>query len=129
MKAHIEFTRSAVVVPPAPKSLREIGACVEFRGIVRGSENGRKISALNYEAYDLMARTQLKRMMGDLNATHPCEEIYFIHRLGEVPVGETSLYLRVLSKHRGEAFQFASGLIARLKADVPIWKTVPPVSE
>jgi molybdopterin synthase catalytic subunit len=128
MKTHIEFTRAPIVVPPAPESLRETGACVEFHGIVREMENGKTIPALFYEAYEPMAKEQLERIMDELNAAHPCDEIFFIHRLGLVSVGEASLYLRVLSRHRQEAFQFAANLVTRMKADVPIWKASPHAS-
>jgi molybdopterin synthase catalytic subunit len=128
MKKHIEFTRAPIVVPAAPRSLRESGACLEFHGIVREMENGQPISALFYEAYEAMARSQLERIMDELKVAHPGDEIVLIHRLGLVPVGEASLYLRVLSRHRSEAFQFAAGLVTRLKAEVPIWKTTPPAA-
>ena len=55
MKTRIEFTRSPIV-PPAPEfSSSEIGACLEFAGIVRELENGNKIPGLFYEAYEPMA--------------------------------------------------------------------------
>ena len=129
MKKQIEFTRTAIVVPPQPGKLREIGACVEFHGIVREMENGEAISALFYEAYEAMARSQLERIADELNAAHPCDEICLIHRLGPVPTGEASMYLRVLSRHRQEAFDFAAGFVTRLKADAPIWKTPAPASQ
>jgi len=128
MKKHIEFTSAPIVVPPRPGNLRETGACVEFHGIVRETENGRAIPALFYEAYEAMARLQLERIADELNAAHPCDEFCLIHRLGSVPAGEASMYLRVLSRHRQEAFAFAAGFVTRLKADVPIWKTAPPAS-
>jgi molybdopterin synthase catalytic subunit len=128
MKTRIEFTRAAIIVPPAPKSLREVGACVEFYGIVRELENGKAIPALFYEAYEPMAKAQLARIMDELNTTYACEEVFFIHRLDLVSVGEASLFLRVLSRHRQEAFQFASALVTRMKVDVPIWKAAPPAS-
>jgi len=56
MKTHIEFTRSKIV-PPAPGfSPRETGAQVEFLGIVREMEDGKKIPGLFYEAHEPMAR-------------------------------------------------------------------------
>jgi len=48
--------------------------------------------------------------------------VLFIHRTGWVPVGEASLFIRVLSAHRGEALQFLAKAIDLLKQDVPIWK-------
>jgi molybdopterin synthase catalytic subunit len=129
MKQHIEFTRAPIVAPTRPGNVRETGACVEFHGIVRETENGRAIAGLFYEAYEAMARAQLERIAGELNVAHPCEEICLIHRLGAVPAGEASMYLRVLARHRQEAFAFAAAFVTRLKADVPIWKTAPPASQ
>ena len=122
MKAHIEFTRSPIV-PPAPElASREIGACLEFSGLVRELENGKKIPGLFYEAYEPMARAQLEKNFHKLAAKHPCEEILFIHRLDFVPVGQASLFIRVSSRHRQAALALMGELIDRLKADVPIWK-------
>ncbi len=129
MKKHIEFTRSPIVAPAASQTSPEIGACVEFHGIVREQENGKAIPALFYEAYEPMAKTQLERIMDELNAAHPCDEVFLIHRLGLVPMGKPSLYVRVQAKHRQEAFQMAATLVTRMKADVPIWKTAPPASQ
>ena len=128
MKKIIEFTHSPIIAPGAPQTSSEIGACVEFHGIVREQENGQTIPGLFYEAYEPMAKMQLECIMDELNAAHPCDEIFLIHRLGLVPVGEPSLYLRVQAKHRQEAFQMAANLVTRMKADVPIWKTAQPVS-
>jgi molybdopterin synthase catalytic subunit len=122
MKTRIEFTRSPIV-PPAPEfSTGEIGACLEFSGIVRELENGKKIPGLFYEAYEPMARVQLEKILAELAAKNPCEGVLFIHRLDLVPVGETSLFIRICSRHRGPALALMGELIDRLKADVPVWK-------
>ena len=122
MDTHIVFTQAAIVVPPLALPSREIGACVEFSGIVRETEHDRALAGLHYEAYEPMARTQLARIFTELHAAHPCAAVTFIHRLGWVPVGEASLFVRVLAAHRGEALRFLAGAIDRMKADVPIWK-------
>jgi molybdopterin synthase catalytic subunit len=122
MKTEILFTHDPIVVPPLHLPSREIGACVEFQGIVRELEGGESLSGLYYEAYEAMARPLLERHFAELAALHPCDAILFIHRLGWVPVGEASLYVRVLSAHRGEGLRFLADAIDRLKKDVPIWK-------
>ena len=122
MRVEIHFTHETVAVPPLALSSREIGACAEFHGIVRELENGSSIAGLDYEAYEPMARTLLARHFSELSLLYPCAEILFIHRLGWVPVGETSLYLRVLAAHRAPALRFIADAIERLKGDVPIWK-------
>ena len=122
MKTHIEFTRSPIVPPPPEFSSSEIGACLEFAGIVRELENGKKIPGLFYEAYAPMARAQLEKMLAELGAKKPCDEVLFIHRLDFVPVGDASLFIRVCSRHRRAALELMGELIDRLKTDVPIWK-------
>ena len=44
------------------------------------------------------------------------------HRVGVVPVGESSVIIVVSSAHRKPAFQGAEFMIDELKARVPIWK-------
>jgi molybdopterin synthase catalytic subunit len=122
MKTHIEFTRSPIVLPETPSDLKEIGAQVEFQGIVRELENGRPITGLFYEAYEPMAKAMLEKILTELGAAHPCEKAWLIHRLDFVPVGEASLFIRVLARHRQTALQLTAELIDRLKTDVPIWK-------
>jgi molybdopterin synthase catalytic subunit len=122
MHTRIEFTRAPIVPPAAAPSSSEIGASLEFSGLVRELENGKKISGLYYEAYEPMAREQLERICHELAARHPCEDVLFIHRLDFVPVGEASLYISIRSRHRQAALALMGELIDRLKADVPIWK-------
>lgn len=122
METHIEFTDGPIVVP-APPETRETGAEVEFRGIVRENERGRPITGLRYEAYVPMADRQIRRILDQLSITWPCQAVWFIHRLGWVPVGEASLYVRVHASHREPAFRLSIDLIDLLKKDVPIWKS------
>jgi molybdopterin synthase catalytic subunit len=124
METHITFTQSPIGIPPLALRSREIGAAVEFHGIVREMENGQALAGLFYTAYEPMAERQLARLFAELHAVHPCDDVHFIHRLGWVPVGEASLYIRVLAPHRGPALKFLADAIDRMKADVPIWKEV-----
>lgn len=124
MNTQIQFTRTKIVPPPSAHASSEIGACLEFSGIVRELENGKKIPGLFYEAYEPMARAQLENIFQELSVRHPCDEILFIHRLDFVPVGEASLFIRVQSRHRQAALALMAELIDRLKADVPIWKVL-----
>jgi molybdopterin synthase catalytic subunit len=122
MNVEISFTQELIAIPPIDLPSLEIGACVEFHGIVRETEEGTALASLQYEAYERMAESELRRAISELAVAFPCEAVLFIHRLGWVSVGEPSMYLRVLSSHRKEAFMFALTLLDRLKLDVPIWK-------
>lgn len=122
MLTEIHFTADAIVIPPQEMPSREIGAAIEFQGIVRELEDGDSLAGLFYEAYETMARRVLEGHLAELAALHPCTAVHFIHRTGWVPVGEASLFIRVLSSHRKEALALLGEAIDRLKTDVPIWK-------
>lgn len=100
------------------------GAVVEFAGVVRGDEDGAPITALDYEAYEAMARTEMERILQELSARFPCQAVEVLHRIGRVPVGEASILVRVEAKHRTEAFGMLAEFMNRLKQDAPIWKRV-----
>jgi molybdopterin synthase catalytic subunit len=108
---------------PPPDAGPGIGAVAEFRGLVRGEENGEPIRGLLYEAYQPMAGREITRILDELAVTHPVHAVRVIHRLGPVPVGEAAIYVGVAARHRAEAFALLSGFMDRLKQNVPIWKT------
>jgi molybdopterin synthase catalytic subunit len=66
----------------------------------------------------------MEGILADLDLLHPCAEVWIVHRLGFVPVGETALFVRVRSKHRKAALRLTDEMIDRIKKDVPIWKLV-----
>jgi molybdopterin molybdotransferase len=107
---------------PAPLPLGAHGAWLEFRGVVRGEEDGQTIRALEYQAYPEMAGREIRRLLQEISARHPCLAAKVIHRIGVIPVGETAIYVGVVSPHRGEAIALLAEFMDRLKQDVPIWK-------
>lgn len=121
MITDIRLSHTALAITPAPGDL-ETGAVATFEGVVRGTEAGRPIQALVYEAYEPMAENEMLRIARDLDARLPILRLTAVHRLGTVPVGETAIIVRVESRHRGEAFSFLAQFMDRLKMDVPIWK-------
>jgi molybdopterin synthase catalytic subunit len=122
MKIDISFISAPICRPSLQRTSFEIGAIAEFEGIVRGEENGVPIDGLYYEAYERMADKIMRAIFEELANEHSCDAVEFIHRLGWVSVGESSLYIRVQSKHRGPAFGFLQECINRMKKDAPIWK-------
>ena len=46
------------------------GAVVEFAGVVRGEEDGVPITALDYEAYEAMAPSEMERIVHELSAQY-----------------------------------------------------------
>jgi len=122
MKANLEILITEKPLLPHGKPPAGCGAVVDFTGIVRGEEEGRAISALEYQAYEPMAGREIERLVHELLAQFPCASVRVAHRIGAIPVGESAIALQVASRHRGAAFSFASAFMDRLKQEVPIWK-------
>ena len=123
MESEVIFVSEPISVPAKTLVSREVGAVMEFHGVVREIEGGGKIGGLFYEAYEPMARREFDRIIAELSTQHPIQSVLVIHRLGDVRVGEASLFVRVEAKHRGQALAFCGALIDRMKEDVPIWKS------
>jgi len=116
MEIEFQLTREPIAetIPP-PARLGMAGAWLEFRGVVRGGENGQAISALEYEAYPEMAEREIRRLLEEISKKNPCLGAKVIHRVGTIPVGETAVYVGVSSRHRAEAIAFLGEFTAPIK--------------
>lgn len=99
-----------------------MGAAVYFSGVVRGSESGQPITAIEYECFRPMAEHQFHKLFDEVERRWPVESIRLVHRLGVVRVNEASLWIEVIAPHRGEAFAACQWVIDEMKRVVPIWK-------
>ena len=111
----------------SPDGGGDAGAVLCFEGIVRPTEGGQPVVALDYEAYEPMADAQLRRLANEIVERHRLLGLWVEHSRGRVAAGECSFRLRVASRHRPEALRAVGEFIDRMKRDVPIWKT--PVFE
>jgi molybdopterin synthase catalytic subunit len=100
----------------------EAGAVAIFIGTTRNNNEGRKVIALDYEAYPEMAEKELARIGADANKQWPVCRIAIVHRLGPVQIGEASVMIAVSSAHRDAAFAASRFAIEEIKKTVPIWK-------
>ncbi|KAG5457442.1 MAG: Molybdopterin biosynthesis MoaE [Olpidium bornovanus] len=101
---------------------KSAGAIATFSGTTRGTFRGKGVVRLEYEAYVPMAERELRRLVSEARARWPLVRVALRHRLGAVPVGETSVVVAVSAEHRDAALEAARMLIDRLKETVPIWK-------
>jgi molybdopterin synthase catalytic subunit len=99
-----------------------MGAVIYFLGVVRGSEEGATIDAIEYEAFQRMAEHQFNLLFDEMEKRWPIESVRLVHRIGTVKVNEPSLWVEVVAPHRGEAFAGCQWLIDEMKRVVPIWK-------
>ena len=98
------------------------GAVVLFSGVARDHSEGRRVRALEYDAYPSMAEKKLREVADEVRARWPITAIGVLHRTGRLAIGETSLLVAVSAAHRREAFEACHYAVDRIKQIVPIWK-------
>ncbi|MBC8326725.1 MAG: molybdenum cofactor biosynthesis protein MoaE [Verrucomicrobia subdivision 3 bacterium] len=123
MKTQLTLTPNSI--PESTPAMTEgMGAVVTFHGVVRGTEDGELIRAIDYEANEPMVRHQFELIFAAIENQWPVESIHLIHRVGEVMVNDPSLRVEITAPHRAEAFAACQFLIDEMKRKVPIWKRV-----
>lgn len=98
------------------------GAVVIFLGRVRDRTAGRRVLALEYEAYREMAERKLAEIGEEVQGRWALGKVAIVHRVGRLGVGEVSVVIAVAAPHRREAFEACRHTIDRVKEVVPIWK-------
>ena len=100
----------------------EAGAVATFIGTTRNNNEGRKVIALDYEAYPEMAEKELARLGEEASKKWPICRMAIVHRLGPVQITEPSVIIVVSAAHREAAFAACRFAIEEIKKTVPIWK-------
>jgi molybdopterin synthase catalytic subunit len=98
------------------------GAIATFIGTTRNNNEGRKVIALDYEAYPEMAEKELARIGEEAKKKWKIERLAITHRIGPVQITEPSVIIAVSAAHRDDAFQACRFAIEEIKKTVPIWK-------
>ncbi|HLG71926.1 MAG TPA: molybdenum cofactor biosynthesis protein MoaE [Chloroflexota bacterium] len=98
------------------------GGLVTFSGVVRDHHDGKRVTAIAYEAYGQMAEAKMRHIADDVQERWPECRIAMAHRTGDLQIGEASVMIAVSAPHRAEAFDACEYAIDTLKQIVPIWK-------
>ena len=101
------------------------GALACFVGVVRedpirGSDS--KVSRLEYEAYWDVALERMEEIRSDAKKHEGVIEVEIHHVIDSLTVGEPSIFVVVLGKHRQDVFPVLVETVERVKREVPIWK-------
>jgi molybdopterin synthase catalytic subunit len=100
----------------------ESGAINTFIGTVRNQTSGKKVLRLEYEAYEPMAVSEIRKIIEKANATWNLLGWGVSHRVGMLNPGEIAVVVSVSTAHRKESFEACQYIIDSLKQTVPIWK-------
>ena len=98
------------------------GAVALFLGTVRNVNEGRPVSGMEYEGYDVMAREVLASIAQEAAEIARTPHVAVVHRLGTLTLGEISVAIAVSTPHRAQAFEGARYVIEEIKKRLPVWK-------
>jgi len=99
-----------------------IGGHSIFLGQVRADIiEEKKVSSIEYTAYEEMALQKMDRIREDVFAKYPLACMHVYHSLGNIAVGEICLFVFTSSAHRKAAIDACEETVERLKAELPIW--------
>lgn len=93
-----------------------------FIGTVRNATKGKTVTHLEFEAYEAMAVSEIKKIAEEAIEKWPVETVVIRHRTGRLEIGEVPVVIAVAAAHRDAAFDACRFIIDTLKQTVPIWK-------
>jgi len=100
----------------------DVGGLALFLGTVRNEFQGRASRGLYYDAYPALAEEEMSRIADEMREEFQIRGVVFIHRVGELALGDTAVLVAVSAAHRDHALKACQVAIDRIKARVPIWK-------
>jgi molybdopterin converting factor subunit 1 len=130
------FTTTILAELADALAVPEDGAVVGFLGRTRSTPGtpapgqeaeaarhaGRDVESLEYEALDSLALKTLGTIADEIATRFGVDRLAIVHRVGEVPLGESSIAVVAVAPHRDAAFEAARYAIDETKARAPIWK-------
>ena len=100
----------------------ELGGTALFIGSVRRGDGDGPVEAIEYSAYEEMLEAEFSKIMAETAARWPGSRVAGMHRVGRVPVGESSVAIAAAAPHRADAFAACRYAIEQAKKRLPVWK-------
>ena len=100
----------------------DAGGFCAFEGWVRNSNEGRDVSGLSYEAYEVLAQSEGEEIIAEALARYGIVDACCVHRVGDLAVGDMAVWVGAAAAHRDEAFRACRYIIDGIKHRLPIWK-------
>ena len=98
------------------------GGIAVFIGTVRNQTKGKKVLKLDFESYQPMAISEMKKIAKRAGEKWPIQKMTIHHRVGSLAIEEIAVVIAVATPHRKAAFEACEFTINTLKETVPIWK-------
>jgi molybdopterin synthase catalytic subunit len=99
-----------------------VGAVVNFLGVVRNEGDVDDVIALEIEHYPTMTEQALWSIVEEASARWRLEAVKIVHRVGRIALGHTVVIVVVAAAHRASAFDACEFIMDFLKTHAPFWK-------
>ena len=120
----IELDEKPLNIQKAIDHVRDgsVGGIDVFIGTVRDATKGKKVVALEFEAYEKMAISEFEKLVKYAEDHWPIYRVAILHAIGRKEIGDLAVVIAVSAAHRDAAFKACRYIIDTLKKTVPIWK-------
>lgn len=102
--------------------LQSAGAYNCFEGWVRKDNDGKVVSALEYEAYEPLCENEAEKIFQEAYKKYDILSAKCFHRVGRLKPGEMAVWVGVVAPHRDASFKACRYIIDQVKFRLPIWK-------
>jgi molybdopterin synthase catalytic subunit len=102
-----------------------VGAAVSFIGFVRDLSmvnQAEQLISLHLEYYPGMTEKSLLEIENKAREKWNIEDVFIVHRVGELKLHDPIVGVLVLSAHRKDAFEACAFIMDYLKTEAPFWK-------
>lgn len=120
----IELTENPISIQQVIDSVYddEAGGIDVFIGTVRKQTQGKRVVALEFEAYPSMALAEMEKIAMQAREKFSVLKVSVSHAVGRKEIGDLAVVIAVSAPHRDAAFRACRYVIDTLKETVPIWK-------
>ena len=98
----------------------DCGAISTFSGTVRQHNDDRKVIQLHYQSYKTLAVKEGNKILGEAKKQFNIVNALCVHRVGDLNIGETAVWIGVNAGHRDASFNACRYIIDEIKTRVPI---------
>jgi molybdopterin synthase catalytic subunit len=100
----------------------DVGAISLFLGTVRDTNDGQRVTGIDYSAYTSMAESELAAILAEARDRFGEIALVVEHRVGALALGDVSVAIAAAHRHRASALDCTRFVIEEIKKRVPIWK-------
>lgn len=104
------------------KDVFDIGATCTFIGTMRDFNQNKTISSMTLEHYPEMVNRVLADLVTETRNRWCLQDLFLLHRVGDIYPGEPIVLIAAWSSHRKESFEACRHVMEELKSNAPFWK-------